>query len=196
MRKDDLEDLLRGELVREVAEQESQLEGMEAQIIDELENRVPRWGIIGRLKNLLAPTRGTRLAQLAVLGTTAVIFLVVGMFIAGGLPGASEQPTQGVSGLIGAGKETGNEILFIMPAPKADSVAIVGDFNNWETTLLSDDNEDGIWTTTLSLPPGRYEYAFIVDGRWWGQDPLADEYVHSFGEYNSVRYVERVGEGA
>jgi len=29
-----------------------------------------------------------------------------------------------------------------------------------------------------------------IDGRWWGQDPLADEYVCSFGEEcSSVRYV-------
>jgi hypothetical protein len=47
----------------------------------------------------------------------------------------------------------------------------------------------------LTLPPGRYEYAFVVDGRWWGQDPLADEYVHSFGEYSSVRYVGKAGDG-
>jgi 1,4-alpha-glucan branching enzyme len=73
---------------------------------------------------------------------------------------------------------------------------VVGNFNDWEATPLSDENGDGIWTASIPLPPGRYEYAFVVDGRWWGQDPLADEYVRSFGEYNSVRYVGQVGDGA
>jgi 1,4-alpha-glucan branching enzyme len=81
-----------------------------------------------------------------------------------------------------------------MPAPNAKSVAVLGTFNNWEPTPLTE-NKDGIWTASLTLPPGRYEYAFVVDGRWWGQDPLADEYVHSFGEYNSVRYVGKAGDG-
>jgi len=62
-------------------------------------------------------------------------------------------------------------------------------------TPLSDDNNDGIWTATIPLTPGRYEYAFIIDGRWWGQDPLADDYVSSFGQYSSVRYVGGGGDG-
>lgn len=89
-----------------------------------------------------------------------------------------------------------DEVLFVMPAPNAKSVAVVGNFNNWSPTPLSDPDGDGIWTARIPLPPGRYEYAFVVDGHWWGQDPLADDYVRSFGQYNSVRYVGRVGEGA
>ena len=72
----------------------------------------------------------------------------------------------------------------------------LGNFNDWEATPLSDDDGDGIWTASIPLSPGRYEYAFVVDGRWWGQDPLADEYVRSFGDYSSVRYVGRAGDGA
>jgi len=66
---------------------------------------------------------------------------------------------------------------------------VVGDFNAWEATPLTDENQDGIWTASIPLQPGRYEYAFVIDGRWWGQDPLADEYVRTFGQYSSVRYV-------
>jgi len=73
--------------------------------------------------------------------------------------------------------------------PQAQSVAVVGDFSAWEPVPLTDPDGDGVWTAVLDLPPGRYEYAFIVDGNWVGQDPQADEYVRSFGEYTSVRYV-------
>ncbi|MBC7098027.1 hypothetical protein H5T52_02745 [Candidatus Bipolaricaulota bacterium] len=79
--------------------------------------------------------------------------------------------------------------LFAVVDPEAQSVAVVGDFSAWQPIPLSDPDGDGIWTVVLELPPGRYEYAYVVDGNWIGQDPQADEYVRSFGEYSSVRYV-------
>jgi hypothetical protein len=30
---------------------------------------------------------------------------------------------------------------------------------------------DGVWELRLVLPPGRYEYVFLVDGRFWKLDP-------------------------
>ncbi|MBI3875935.1 MAG: glycoside hydrolase family 13, partial [Verrucomicrobia bacterium] len=42
------------------------------------------------------------------------------------------------------------------------------------------------------LAPGRYEYLFVVDGRWLS-DPGADEAVpNRFGGWNSVREVRPV----
>jgi 1,4-alpha-glucan branching enzyme len=115
------------------------------------------------------------------------------MFLADRITNSEDKVT---TPIVSAAAEGQNKVLFVMPAPGADSVSVVGNFNGWEATPLADDNKDGIWTASILLPDGRYEYAFIVDGRWWGQDPLADGYVHSFGEYNSVRYVGQVGEGA
>jgi hypothetical protein len=31
--------------------------------------------------------------------------------------------------------------------------------------------DDGTWELKLSLGPGRYEYLFLVDGRFWELDP-------------------------
>jgi 1,4-alpha-glucan branching enzyme len=86
-------------------------------------------------------------------------------------------------------ENTGTEACFVLPLLDATDVSVVGSFNAWEPIALSDDDGDGIWRVSISLPPGRYEYAFVIDGRWWGHDPLADEYVRSFGEYSSVRYI-------
>jgi hypothetical protein len=49
---------------------------------------------------------------------------------------------------------------------KAHTVAIAGDFNGWnpQANLLEDPEGDGIWTGTLKLEPGRYEYMFVLDG--------------------------------
>lgn len=69
------------------------------------------------------------------------------------------------------------------------SVAVVGDFNDWNPNkhLLHDENNDGIWTATLKLEPGRYEYMFILDGQKWVPDPEAYRYVRDgFGNKNAV----------
>jgi hypothetical protein len=45
---------------------------------------------------------------------------------------------------------------------------------------------NGEWTVSVTLPPGRYEYRFVVDGQWLS-DPSAKESVHNtFGGTNSV----------
>jgi hypothetical protein len=47
-------------------------------------------------------------------------------------------------------------------------------------------DSSGAWKVTVWLPPGRYEYRFVVDGQWHS-DPKAKETVNnSFGSTNSV----------
>lgn len=87
------------------------------------------------------------------------------------------------------------EVSFALVAHDATHVSVLGDFNLWEPTALSDAEGDGMWKTSILLLPGRYAYAFVIDGRWWGQDPQADEYVWSFGDYVSVIYVG-IGDGS
>ena len=193
MRQSRIDDILRDTLRQEVAETTAGLVGLEERIVTELGERRPRLGLSDWLKQLLAPTRGGRIGQLSVVGATAAICLLVGFFVAnqfgfgGGTPGIRLTPTRTADG--------SQEVLFVLPALDAADVSVVGNFNSWEPTALSDDDNDGIWMASIPLPPGRYEYAFVIDGRWWGQDPLADEYVQSFGEYSSVRYVGG-GDGA
>ncbi len=193
MRPDEFDDVLRDTLRQEVAETASGLVGLEERVAVELGERRPRLRVSDWLRQLLAPTRGGRIGQLSVVGATAAICLLLGVFIAnqigftGNPPGIRLTPSRA---------EDGNqEVLFVLPALNATDVSVVGNFNSWEPTPLSDDDGDGIWMASIPLPPGRYEYAFVIDGRWWGQDPLADEYVQSFGEYSSVRYVGG-GDGA
>jgi hypothetical protein len=45
---------------------------------------------------------------------------------------------------------------------------------------------DGVWWINLTLPPGRYRYAFIVDGENWRNDPNAPAAEDEFGRANSV----------
>lgn len=72
---------------------------------------------------------------------------------------------------------------------KTHTVAIAGDFNSWNPgdNLLEDPDGDGIWTGTLKLKPGRYEYMFVIDGEKWFPDPNALRYVKDgFGNKNAI----------
>jgi hypothetical protein len=72
---------------------------------------------------------------------------------------------------------------------KTHTVAIAGDFNNWDpqANILEDSEGDGIWTGTLKLEPGRYEYMFVMDGKKWFPDPNAFRYVKDgFGNKNAI----------
>jgi 1,4-alpha-glucan branching enzyme len=73
---------------------------------------------------------------------------------------------------------------------QAKEVCIAGTFNEWHPAVtpmlhLSHDR----WVKMLSLPPGRYEYQLVVDGKWVC-DPAATESVpNPFGGCNSVLIV-------
>lgn len=193
MRVDNLDQALSETLQQEVREEAYCIDRLEERVVAEIEGRTPSRGVLDFFRRMLAPTRGARIGQLATVGLTAVVFLVLGVFIAGRITPSHKAILTPVTGSATNGQ---NQVQFVMPAPGAHSVSVVGNFNGWEAMPLTDKDGDGIWTASVPLPDGRYEYAFVVDGRWWGQDPLADGYVHSFGEYNSVRYVGQVGGGA
>jgi 1,4-alpha-glucan branching enzyme len=55
---------------------------------------------------------------------------------------------------------------FVVVAPGASRVSVVGDFNNWDpqgTPLQK--GSDGIWMATVALPAGVYAYSYWIDGR-------------------------------
>ncbi len=69
---------------------------------------------------------------------------------------------------------------------EARSVAVAGDFNGWDVVTMKK-GEDGVFRVQLSLPRGRYQYAFLVDGQKWVPDPRADTTVDSgYGGADSV----------
>ena len=195
MKHDELDVLLQDTLKAEVAASAVKLLDMEERVVMQLGERRPRLRWFQWLGQLSAPTRGTRLGQIAVVGATAAVFLFIGLSLSDRALPSSSTPQLSLQ-RVGAVDGT-QEVVFLWPAlPEVENVAVVGNFNAWEGTALSDPDGDGIWTTSIPLAPGRYEYAFIVDGQWKGHDPRADEVIQSFGEYSSVRYIGRGGDGA
>lgn len=78
-------------------------------------------------------------------------------------------------GLVLAGSGARRVVQFVLFAPGAKSVTLVGDFNDWDRTLtpLQVTHPGGVWSVSVPLPPGRHRYAFVVDGTRWLADPAA-----------------------
>jgi hypothetical protein len=79
-------------------------------------------------------------------------------------------------------------------APDARDVSLVGDFNGWgqEADPVQAEKVDGRWVFRVELGPGRYQYAFVVDGKTWLPDPnSAGTVPDGFGGRNSVIYVQQ-----
>jgi hypothetical protein len=66
-------------------------------------------------------------------------------------------------------------VRFVLTAQAARGVALVGDFNDWDrdATPLEPSAGGKEWSVTVRLAPGRYTYAFVVDGTQWVPDPSA-----------------------
>ena len=66
-------------------------------------------------------------------------------------------------------------VKFVLVAPTARSVAVVGDFNNWglNDSALVATNNHGVWSVTSRVPAGVHRYAFVVNGKDWVADPTA-----------------------
>lgn len=84
-------------------------------------------------------------------------------------------------------------VQFVLVAPEARSVAVVGDFNNWglgDTALVAE-NHNGVWSVSAPVPAGVHRYAFLVNGKQWVADPTAPRSAgDDFGQPSSALVVE------
>ena len=83
----------------------------------------------------------------------------------------SEKPLEELRG-------SGSEYVFYLREENADTVHIVGDFNNFNPyshPLYR--NTNGLWEIRIDIPPGRHTYRFLVDGQFT-RDPLNKRIVY------------------
>ncbi|HEX2687936.1 MAG TPA: glycogen-binding domain-containing protein [Kofleriaceae bacterium] len=56
------------------------------------------------------------------------------------------------------------------PEGKPAKIFLAGNFNSWNPAdpkyLLMQNGPDGLWTITVKLAPGTYQYKFVADGQW------------------------------
>jgi Glycogen recognition site of AMP-activated protein kinase len=90
-------------------------------------------------------------------------------------PAAVETPAPAAASVIPVLATRARPIVFELDAPNANTVQVLGDFNQWSRTVNSmERGADGRWRMTTLLPPGRYVYAYLVDGQTFRPDPQRD----------------------
>ena len=87
----------------------------------------------------------------------------------------------------GTGKR---KVKFQIAADPKSEVHLAGSFNDWNpSAICMKRNGEGLFVASLSLPPGRHEYKFVVNGVWQA-DPACPQWVpNSVGSINSVAEV-------
>lgn len=89
-----------------------------------------------------------------------------------------------------AAKNNGKcRVTFEVPAALGSSAGCVcGAFNDWSAEAHPLKlRKDGSLSVTVSLPPGRYEYRYLLEDGRWENDWACDGYTpNPFGSDNSV----------
>ncbi len=88
-------------------------------------------------------------------------------------------------------RSTRQGVHFCQPGERGRLIHVAGDFNQWLplATPLCYDAETRRHHTLVEIPPGRYRYRLVVDGRWQA-DPYNDvRQLNEYDETNSVLIV-------
>jgi 1,4-alpha-glucan branching enzyme len=85
-------------------------------------------------------------------------------------------------------EETKNRrVNFSLKAPLVKEVILMGDFNNWDAeSHPMEKDENGVWKVSMKIPPGKYEYKLLVDGRWRLDSGNTQTVMNGFGTKNNV----------
>lgn len=85
-------------------------------------------------------------------------------------------------------------VQFVLVAPDAKKVAVVGDFNGWDAGHVqyqAQHRGGGVWSVTAPVPLGHHRYSFVVDDSVWVVDPTAPRVIdNDYGVTNSALVVE------
>jgi 1,4-alpha-glucan branching enzyme len=89
---------------------------------------------------------------------------------------------------------TSQRVQFVLVAPDAKKVAVVGDFNGWDASHVAYQAQHrggGVWSVTAPVPLGHHRYSFVVDDSLWVADPTAPRVIdYDYGMPNSAIVVQ------
>ena len=87
-----------------------------------------------------------------------------------------------------AKKQATTAVKFTVHADKGKAVYLAGEFNNWDPTArkMAYKARSGVYTATVKLAPGSYQYKFVIDGTWCADPENANAVANDQGTFNSV----------
>lgn len=83
-------------------------------------------------------------------------------------------------------------LRFVYIDENANSVAVAGDFTDWEPVEMTKQEINGkqVWTGLVPMTRGEHHYMFVKNGDQWITDPLATvQRDDGFGNKNAVLYL-------
>lgn len=91
-----------------------------------------------------------------------------------------------------AAKPAKKSVTLTVHAEKGKAVYVAGEFNGWDPTAkkMAYKAASGVYSATLKLAPGTYEYKFVIDGTWCADPENADSKPNDQGTFNSVLTVK------
>jgi 1,4-alpha-glucan branching enzyme len=155
--------------------------------------RLPRHAR-ARLWSRLTTPRNVRVTPLSwgLLAAGLVLFAALGLLHAKSDFHRAAQPI--ANALFPAKKAPAQRVQFVLVAPDAKKVAIVGDFNGWDANRAAYQAQHrggGVWSVTAPVPVGHHRYSFVVDDSVWVADPMAPRVVdNDYGMPSSAIVVE------
>lgn len=78
-------------------------------------------------------------------------------------------------------------VTFRLEYSGAESVAVIGDFSNWEPIPLT--RSGRLWSVAVPMDPGLYHFGFLVDGEWHVPQHAPGKVTDEFGRLNATLVV-------
>ena len=85
-----------------------------------------------------------------------------------------------------AKKVAAKNVTFTVHADKGKAVYVAGEFNKWNPTAKKMAYKSGVYTATVKLAAGTYQYKFVIDGTWCADPENANAVANDQGTFNSV----------
>ena len=85
-----------------------------------------------------------------------------------------------------AGKSATKSVTFTVHADKGKAVYVAGEFNKWNPTAKKMAYKAGVYTATVKLAAGTYQYKFVIDGTWCADPENVNSVANDQGTFNSV----------
>ncbi len=91
-----------------------------------------------------------------------------------------------------AEKPAKKAVTFTVHAEKGKAVYLAGSFNEWSTTAkkMAYKAAGGLYSATVKLVPGEYQYKFVIDGTWCADPENENSVKNDQGTFNSVVVVK------
>lgn len=85
-------------------------------------------------------------------------------------------------------KAARRDVTFTIHAEKGKAVYLAGEFNQWDPTAkkMAYKARSGLYSVTLKLEPGTYQYKYVLDGIWCADPENVNCVPNDQGTFNSV----------